>query len=97
MRRALTRVFREQFQPVHQQIDDAQDERQADQARRRDGACELRHIVSDRQNKAPGALSEDQIDQHDRENADEAELNELPQKLFRVGHVGHEFAHGGTS
>ena len=57
-----------------------------------DGACELRHIVSDRQHKAPGALSEDQIDQHDRENADEPELDELPQKLFRKGHVAMNLA-----
>ena len=45
-------------------------------------ACELRDVVSDRCHEYPGALPEDQVDQHDRENADEAELDELPQELF---------------
>src|SRR5262249_38636803 len=39
----------------------------------------------------PRALPEEQVNQHNRENGNEAELDELPQDLFCGG---HEFAHG---
>src|SRR5262245_57854453 len=91
--RNLRRGFRLTLasQAVHQQVDNRQNQRQSDQALCRHTTRELRHIVCHRCHEVPRALPEDQIDQHDRENGDEAELDDLPQDLCCVG---HEFAHG---
>src|SRR5689334_8040801 len=78
---------------IHQQVDNGKDKRQPHQTWCRDCARELRDVIRYRKNKSSRALAEDQVDQHDREDADEPELDEVPQKLCRVGHV---FSHGRT-
>src|SRR5262245_44229985 len=76
---------------IHDQVDDAQDQSQPDQALRRHAISEFGDVFGYREHEHPGALPENQVDQHDRENGDEAKLDAFPQKLLRVG---HEFAHG---
>src|SRR5262249_21086102 len=78
-------------QAAHEKVDDRQNQSQSDQALCRHATRELRDVIGHLCHEHPRALPEDQIDQHDRENGDEAELDDLPQDLCCVG---HEFAHG---
>src|SRR5687768_996036 len=69
--------------PLHDQIDDGQQDADADQARRSDAVCEFRDVVGHGSDEHAGVIAEDQIDQDDRKDDQKPELDEEPEKAPR--------------
>ena len=64
---------------LHNQVDDRDDDADADQARRRHAGGKLHHVVGHRFDEYAGAVvTEDQIDQDDRQDGQKSKLDEQP-------------------